>query len=98
MDFQIKAGKDVVNQWVDVTVKGGAGQLISNVTTALDGFPIGNDNLNPPEGSYQRTWSQVGSGVPGATHKVEVTAIDHNEKQEAASKTWQDQGGSVSGP
>ena len=64
MDIQIQAGRDLVNQWVDVTVKGGAGQQIATVTTVLDGFPIGDDNLYSPEDSYQRTWHQVGTGAP----------------------------------
>jgi hypothetical protein len=90
MDIQIKAGRDMVNQWVEVEVKGGAGQLIANVTTVLDGFAIGDDDLNPPEESYQRTWSQVGTGSPNQTHKVVVTAVDDKGNQSSASKTWQD--------
>jgi hypothetical protein len=98
MTFQIQAGRDVMNQWVAVTVTAGTGQLIANVTTALDGFSIGDDDLNPPQDSYQRTWHQVGSGVPGQTHKVVVTAVDDKGHQESASNTWQDQGGPVTGP
>jgi len=90
MDIQIQAGRDVMDQWVDVAVKGGAGQLIANVTTVLDGFAIGDDDLTPPEGSYQRTWHQVGTGAPNQTHNVVVTTVDDNGNQESASKTWQD--------
>jgi len=90
MDIQVKAGRDVMNQWVEVTVKGGSGQLISYVTTMLDGFPIGDDGLNPPEGSYERAWHQVGTGAPNQTHNVLVTATDQKGNQESASKTWQD--------
>ncbi len=95
MDITIKGGKDVMNQWVEVTVKGGSSQQISHVTTNLDGFPIGDDDVSPPEGSYDRTWRQVGTGTPGQTHKVGVIATDQNGKQEFASKTWQDQGGAI---
>jgi hypothetical protein len=90
MDIQIRGGRDVMNQKVDVTVKGGTGQLIANVTTALDGLEIGDDNLYTPRDSYQRTWNQVGTGVPNQTHEVVVTAVDDKGKQESASKTWQD--------
>ena len=90
MNIQIQAGRDVMNQWVDVSLKGGAGQLIANVTTVLDGFAIGDDDLNPPEDSYQRTWHQVGTGALNQTHNVVVTAVDDNGNQESASKTWQD--------
>jgi len=90
MDIQIQAGRDVMNQWVDVSVKAGAGPLIANVTTVLDGFGIGDDDLDPPEDSYQRTWHQVGTGAPNQTHEVVVTAVDDNGNQESASKTWQD--------
>jgi len=90
MDIGIQAGRDVMDQWVAVTVKGGTGQLISHVTTTLDGFPIGDDDLNPPESSYQRTWQKVGSGGANQTHHVEVTAHDQKGNEESASKTWQD--------
>jgi hypothetical protein len=90
MDIQIQAGRDLVNQWVDVTVKGGAGQQIANVTTVLDGFPIGDDDLNPPEDSYERTWQQVGTGAPNQTHQVVVTVVDDKGNRSSASKTWQD--------
>jgi hypothetical protein len=90
MDIQIQGGRDVMNQRVDVMVKGGAGQQIANVTTALDGFPIGDDNLYPPEDSYQRTWNQVGTGAPNQTYKVVVTAVDDKGNQASAPKTWQD--------
>jgi hypothetical protein len=90
MDIQIQAGRDLVNQWVDVVVKGGAGQLIANVTTVLDGFPIGDVDLSPPEDSYERTWQQVGTGAPNQTHKVVVTVVDDKGNRSSASKTWQD--------
>jgi len=90
MDIQIQGGRDVMNQWVDVAVKGKAGQLVANVTTVLDGFVLADEDLSPPEDSYQRTWHQVGTGIPNQTHKVVVTAVDDQGKQESASRTWQD--------
>jgi hypothetical protein len=90
MEIQIQAGRDVMNQWVEVTVKGGAGQLIANVTTVLDGSAISNDDVNPPEDSYQQTWHQVGTGGPNETHQVVVTVVDDNGTPASASKTWQD--------
>lgn len=93
MDIQIKGGKDVMNQWVHVIVKGGLKQQISHVTTNLDGFPIGEDDLIPLEGSYERTWHQVGGGGPNDTHRVVVTASDQKGNQESASETWQGMGG-----
>jgi hypothetical protein len=90
MDIQIRAGRDMANQWVDVKVKGGTGQQIANVATVLDGFSIGDDNLYPPEDAYQRTWQQVGTGVPNQTHAVVVTVIDDKGNRASASKTWQD--------
>jgi len=98
MAIQIKAGRDVINLWVDVTVTATSGRQIANVTTTLDEFPVANDDLNPPQDSYQNTWHDLGLGTVGATHKVEVTAVDDQGKIEAASKTWQDQGGSPTGP
>jgi hypothetical protein len=89
MDIDIRAGRDVVNQWVEVTVKAGPGHLISHVTTNLDGFPIGDDGLAPAETSYQRQWHQVGTGTPNQTHVVVVTATDNKAIPSTASKTWQ---------
>ncbi len=93
MDIQINAGKDVMNQWVSVAAKAGAEQQIVRVTTTLDGSVLGSDDLHPPEVSYERTWHQVGSGVPGMTHRVAVTTRDQKGNEESASKTWQDQQG-----
>jgi hypothetical protein len=90
MTIQIKGGRDIMNQWVEVTVTGATGQMIANVTTVLDGFPLGDDDLNPPQDSYDRTWHQVGTGVPNQTHTVVVTAIDEKGNRESGSKTWQD--------
>ena len=90
MDIQIQAGRDMVNQWVDVTVKAGTGELIANVTTALDGSSIGDDNLYSPQSSYERSWHQVGTGVPNQTHTVVVTVVDDKGSQSSGSKTWQD--------
>lgn len=90
MDIQIQAGRDLVNQWVDVTIKGGAGQLIANVATVLDGFSIGDDNLYPPQESYEKTWNQVGTGAPNQPHQVVVTAVDDKGNRASASKTWRD--------
>jgi hypothetical protein len=87
-----------MNQWVDVTVSAGQGELISHVATNLDGVPIGDDDLSPPESSYQRTWHQVGTGVPGQTNQVVVVARDQKGNETSASKTWQYQGGPVTGP
>ncbi len=88
MQIAISGGRDVMNQWVSVTVTAGQGESISHVTTNLNEFPIGDDALSPAEESYDRTWHQVGTGVPGNTNKVVVTASDQNGNQKSASKTW----------
>ncbi len=90
MDIHIEGGRDVKNQWVEVTVKGGGGQQVAMVTTVLDGFAIGDDSLYPPEDVYRRAWQQVGTGAPNQTHEVVVTAVDDKGNQSSASKTWQD--------
>jgi len=89
MDIGIQAGRDVMNLWVDVTVKAGSGQRIATVTTVLDEFSIGDDNLYPPEDSYQRSWRQVGTGAPNQLHSVVVTVADDKGTQSSGSKTWQ---------
>ena len=90
MDIQIKGCRDMVNQMVEVTAKGEGGQQVAAVTTVLDGFSIGDDNLYPPQTSYERSWSQVGSGAPNQTHVVVVTVVDDKGLRSTASKTWQD--------
>lgn len=90
MDIQIQAGRDLVNQWVDVSINGGVDQLIASVTTVLDGFSIGDDNICPPETSYKKTWNQVGTGAPNQPHEVVVTAVDDKGNRTSTSKTWRD--------
>jgi hypothetical protein len=90
MDIHIEAGRDVKNHWVEVTVKGGGERQVAMVATVLDGFSIGSDDVVPPEDSYRRAWSQVGTGAPNQTHEVVVTAVDDKGNQSSASKTWQD--------
>jgi hypothetical protein len=76
-----------MNQWVSVTISVTEGELISRVATNLNGFRIGDDALSPLEESYERTWHQVGSGVPGNINRVVVTATDQLGNQKSASKT-----------
>ena len=90
MDIGIRGCRDVKNQRVEVTIKADAGRQIASVTTVLDGFSIGDDNLYPPEESYERTWQQVGTGAPNQAHEVVVTVVDDQGHQSSASKMWQD--------
>lgn len=90
MDIQIKGCRDLKNQRVEVTVKAEAGQQVAAVRTVLDGFEIGADNVYPPEASYERTWSQVGTGEPNQAHEVVVTVVDDQGRQSSASKIWLD--------
>jgi hypothetical protein len=90
VDIQIKGCRDLVNQMVEVTVKGEDGQQVAAVTTVLDGLSIGDENLYPPQTSYERSWSQVGTGAPNQTHVVVVTVVDDKGVRSSASKTWVD--------
>ncbi len=61
-----------------------------NVKTTLDGFPLGDDILNPPSVRYERTFRQDGTGGPGLKHTLIVTAHDQDGKEESATSIWED--------
>lgn len=65
-------------------------KLVGRVETKLDGFVIGDDRLNPPNISYDRTFVQQGSYSPHTDHCVEVVAEDGTGKAFYKTHRWTD--------
>lgn len=54
MNFAIQHRRAVAGNDITVGVEAEGDQVISHVTTTLDGFDPGDDDLEPPSSSYER--------------------------------------------
>jgi hypothetical protein len=90
MKFSIQHQRSVVGNDISVAVDGEGDQVISHVTTTLDGFDIGDDELDPPCASYERKFLQAGDASPHLEHELLVTARDSVGKTISADRRWED--------
>lgn len=90
MKFSIQHRRSVMGNDIDVAVDSEGDNLISHVTTTLDGFDIGDDELDSPCASYQRQFLQAGDTSPHLAHKLAVQVRDMQGKTIAAEALWED--------
>ena len=90
MKFAIQHQRAIVGNDIRVGVEAEGDQVISRVTTTLDGFDIADDELNPPSTSYEREFLQAGDASPHRTHQLVVTVTDLQGKTTSADRRWQD--------
>ena len=91
MKFTIAFQRALTGNDVDVQIDAEGEEMISAVTSSLDGFEIGSDDLaETPVLSFHRTYSRVGDAAPGKDHKllVEVTGKDGVVRR--ATRMWTD--------
>ena len=60
------------------------------MTTTLDGFDIGDDELESPSVSYERQFLQAGDASPHLEHDLVVTVRDAQGKTTSADRRWED--------
>jgi hypothetical protein len=90
MKFSIQHRRSIVGNDIDVSIEAGGDQVISHVTTTLDGFDIGDDELDPPCASYERQFLQAGDASPHLEHELVVTVRDTQGKNTSADRRWED--------
>jgi hypothetical protein len=90
MKFSIQHQRSIVGNDISVAIESTQDQLISHVTTTLDGFDIGDDELKPPCVSYERKFLQKGDASPHLEHDLMVTATDAQGKTTSADYRWED--------
>lgn len=90
MKFTIQHQRAIVGNDISVGVDADGDQVISRVTTTLDGFDLADDQLDTPSVSYERQWLQAGDASPHRTHELVVTVTDSDGKTTSADRRWED--------
>ena len=90
MKFSIQNQRSLVGNDISVAVDVEGGKPVTRVTTSLDGFEIGDDELDPPSLSYERLFLQAGDASPHLEHSLVVTVTDVDGKDFSANRRWED--------
>lgn len=91
MTFTATHARAFVGTDITVTVAAGDGESIASVSVQLDGFWLEELELASGMEKYERSFSGVGSGSPGAEHTLVVTARDAGGGVHGATTRWTDQ-------
>jgi hypothetical protein len=91
MTFKLAVCRDVVGSRIDITVVSEPDRLIARVTTTLDNFGLGDDQLENPSTHFERGFVQAGNAGPGTRHVLEVQVRDEGGSAEHATKVWVDE-------
>jgi hypothetical protein len=90
MKFSIQNQRSLAGNDVSVTVDVEGGKPLTRVTTSLDGFELGDDELDPPSVSYERLFLQAGDASPHLEHSLVVTVTDVDGNEFSANRRWED--------
>jgi hypothetical protein len=90
MKFSIQRNRAIAGNDITVGVEADGNEVISHVTTNLDGFDIGDDEVDPPSISFERQFLQAGDAGPHMQHKLLVTVTDSQGNMKNADRRWQD--------
>ncbi len=90
MKFTIQRNRAIAGNNITVGIEAEANEVISHVTTNLDGFDIGDDEVDPPCVSFEREFLQAGDASPHLDHRLVVTVTDTQENTKSADRRWQD--------
>jgi len=90
MKFSIQHIRAIAGNDITVGVDAEGDEVISRVTTNLDGFDISDDELDPPSVSYERQFLQAGDASPHLQHALKVTVTDTQGNAKTADRRWQD--------
>jgi hypothetical protein len=90
MKFSIQNRRAIAGNDISVAIEAEGAKAISHVTTTLDGFDIGDDELDPPCVSYERQFLQAGDASPHREHELVVTVRDIEGVTSSADRRWED--------
>jgi hypothetical protein len=90
MKFSIQHNRAIVGNDITVGLEAEGSEVISHVTTTLDGFDIGDDEIDPASVSYERQFLQVGNASPHLQHELIVTVTDTRGNTKTADRRWED--------
>jgi hypothetical protein len=90
MKFSTQHQRAITGNDIVIGVEADDSELIARVTTTLDGFEIGADQLDPPGVSYEREFPRVGSAEPFAQHELKIAVTDPDGKIKIAVRKWAD--------
>ena len=90
MRFSIQHSRAVAGNDITVGVEADGPEVIARVTTNLDGFEIGDDEVAPPCVSYERQFLRAGEASPLMEHELVVTVTDTQGNTKSADRRWQD--------
>jgi hypothetical protein len=88
--FSIQHQRAIAGNDITIGIEADGDQVISRVTTTLDGFDLGDDELDPACSSYERQFLQAGDAAPHMEHELVVTATDAEGKTTSADRRWED--------
>jgi hypothetical protein len=90
MKFTIQRTRAIAGNDITVGIEAEGNEVISHVTTNLDGFDIGDDDVDPPSVSFEREFLQAGDASPHLEHRLVVTVTDSQGNTKSADRRWQD--------
>jgi len=90
MKFSIQHSRAVAGNDIIVGVEAEENEVIAHVTANLDGFDIGDDEIDPASVSYERQFLHAGDASPLLQHKLLVTVTDTQGNTKTADRRWQD--------
>jgi hypothetical protein len=90
MKFSIQYRRAIAGNDITVGVETDGNEVINHVTINLDGFDIGDDEIDPPSVSYERQFLQAGDASPHLQHELIVTTTDSQGNTKTADRRWED--------
>jgi len=90
MKFSTKHQRVITGNDIVIGIEAEGEELISRVTTTLDEFELGSDQLEPASVSYEREFPRVGSAGPQMEHELKITAANPDGKTKVAVRKWTD--------
>jgi hypothetical protein len=90
MKFTIQRNRAIAGNDITVGIEAEGNEVIAHVTTNLDGFDIGDDEVDPPSVSFERQFLQAGDASPHLEHRLVVTVTDSQGNAKSAARLWQD--------
>jgi hypothetical protein len=90
MRFSIQHNRAIAGNDITVGIEADGNEVIAHVTTNLDGFDIGDDDIDPPSVSYEQQFLQAGDASPHMQHELIVTVTDTQGNTKTADRRWED--------